>query len=79
MTQKSNWVANKTQQMFMEALEGEENGLTLSEVNEKLGTEIKTGSINCLLAKGLVETDGEREVQVMVKKKVKVYKLVNKN
>ncbi len=79
MTQKSNWVANKTQQMFMEALEGEENGLTLSEVNEKLGTEIKTGSINCLLAKNLVMTDGEREVQVLVKKKVKVYKLVRKN
>ena len=75
----SNWVANKTQKMFMEALEGEENGLTLSEVNEKLGTEIKTGSINCLLAKGLVETDGEREVLVMTKKKVKVYKLVHKD
>ena len=76
---QSNWTPNKTQQSFMEALADEENGLTLSEVNEKLGTEIKTGSINCLLAKGLVETDGEREVQVMVKKKVKVYKLVNKD
>lgn len=76
---QSNWTPNKTQQSFMEALADAEDGLTLSEVNEKLGTEIKTGSINCLLAKGLVETDGEREVQVMVKKKVKVYKLVNKD
>lgn len=76
---QSNWTPNKTQQSFMEALADAENGLTLSEVNEKLGTEIKTGSINCLLAKGLVETDGEREVQVLVKKKVKVYKLVRKN
>ena len=75
----SNWTPNKTQKSFMEALAEHEEGLTLSEVNEKLGTEIKTGSINCLLAKGLVETDGEREVQVMVKKKVKVYKLVNKD
>jgi hypothetical protein len=79
MTQKSNWVANKTQKAFLEALEGVEEGLTLSEINEKLGTEIKTGSINCLLTKGLVETDGEREVQVLVKKKVKVYKLVRKD
>lgn len=76
---QSNWTPNKTQQSFMEALADAEDGLTLSEVNEKLGTEIKTGSINCLLAKGLVETDGEREVMVMTKKKVKVYKLVNKD
>ena len=76
---QSNWTPNKTQQSFMEALADAEDGLTLSEVNEKLGTEIKTGSINCLLAKGLVETDGERDVMVMTKKKVKVYKLVNKD
>ena len=79
MAQTSNWTPNKNQKAFLEALEGVEEGLTLSEVNEKLGTEIKTGSINCLLTKGLVEADGEREVQVLVKKKVKVYKLVRKD
>lgn len=79
MSQTSNWTPNKNQKAFMEALEGVEEGLTLAEINEKLGTEIKTGSINCLLTKGLVETDGEREVMVLTKKKVKVYKLVRKN
>jgi hypothetical protein len=79
MTQNIKWTPNKNQKAFMEALEGVEEGLTLSEVNEKLGTEIKTGSINCLLTKGLVEADGEREVMVMTKKKVKVYKLVHKD
>lgn len=79
MTQNIKWTPNKNQKAFMEALEGVEEGLTLSEVNEKLGTEIKTGSINCLLTKGLVEADGEREVMVLTKKKVKVYKLVHKD
>lgn len=79
MAQKSNWVANEKQKKFMEVLAEHEDGLTLSEINEILDMEIKTGSINCLLAKGLVETDGEREVMVMTKKKVKVYKLVQKD
>lgn len=79
MSQTSNWTPNKNQKAFMEALEGVEEGLTLAEINEKLGTDIKTGSINCLLTKELVETIGEREVMVLAKKKVKVYKLVRKN
>ena len=79
MTQKSNWVANEKQKAFMGVLAEHEEGLTLSEINEILDMEIKTGSINCLLAKGLVETDGEREVIVPTKKKVKVYKLVHKD
>ena len=75
MAQTQKWEANDTQKLFMEALKDEADGLTLAEINAKLGKEIKTGSINTLLSKGLVVADGEREVVVQAKRKVKVYKL----
>ena len=76
---KTNWTPNGKQKEFIDLLKDNENGLTLHEVNEILGytgteKEIKSGSINCLVTKGLVESDGEREIQVTVKRKVKVYK-----
>ena len=50
----SNWKANETQQKFMGALA---DGMkSLKQVNAMLGTEIKTGSINTLLTKGLVKS-----------------------
>ena len=70
------WTANEIQRNFMKGLEGEVEGLTLAEINAKLGTNIKTGSINTLISKGLVIADGEKEVIVQAKRKVKVYKLV---
>lgn len=81
MAQKSNWSANAKQKKFMEEIAKEENGLSLHEVNERLGLtgtedEIKSGSINCLITKGLVEAEGEREIEVTVKRKVKVYKYI---
>lgn len=52
---ENKWTANETQRQFMGAL-NKDNYLSLKQVNAKLGKEIKTGSINALKGKGLVET-----------------------
>lgn len=70
------WTPNEKQSAFIKTLETTEEGLTLAEVSEKVGFEVKSGTINTLLAKGLVETCGEREIVVQAKRKVKVYRLV---
>lgn len=47
------WTPNETQKLFMEALsDGSEK--TLAEISTQVGREIKTGSINTLVSKGLV-------------------------
>ena len=73
--EKKTWEPNDNQKRFMEGLANEAEGLTLAELNAKLGTEIKTGSINTLLTKGLVIADGEKEIIVQAKRKVKIYRL----
>ena len=52
-----NWQPNETQTLFMETLRGADGALTLSEVSDIVGKEIKSGSINTLIAKGMVETE----------------------
>ena len=74
---ENKWTANAKQKKFMEILAEHKEGLTLAEINELTGEEIKSGSINCLITKGLVDNTSEKEVVVTAKRKVKVYKLVN--
>lgn len=52
---ENKWSANETQKQFMGAL-NKDSYLSLKQVNAKLDKEIKTGSINTLKVKGLVET-----------------------
>lgn len=80
------WSMNDTQRQFVEVLKDYENGITLFEL-KLAGKEFKTGSINTLITKGIVEITGEREFacevvyngQVVGKatKTGKVYKLVS--
>jgi len=72
------WTPNELQKLFMNALaDGKE--LTLAEVSEVVGKEIKTGSINTLISKGLVISNkGAREIvcpHCGAKRKVATYKL----
>ena len=76
MAEQKVWEANAKQKKFMEILKENPDGLTLAEISQLAGEEIKSGSINCLIAKGLVDNSGEKEVLVQAKRKVKVYKLV---
>ena len=82
---QTNWKMNETQKAFMDVLAGYPDGVTMFEL-KLAGHDFKTGSINALISKGLVSTDGdEREFQCdvvyngvkvgTVKKKGKVYRL----
>lgn len=54
----TNWQPNETQKLFLGALkDADGKGLTLAEVSKLVGREIKSGSINTLISKGLVETE----------------------
>ena len=65
-----------TEKKIVEALSTSERALTLAELSEKLGMEIKSGNINALVKKGNVEKTGEREIVVQAKRKVGEYSFV---
>lgn len=80
------WTMNDTQTAFVNELKARPEGITLFELKLE-GKNFKTGSINALLTKGIVETDGDKEfacdvvyngnVVGKVTKTAKVYKLVS--
>ena len=82
------WKMNETQTQFVETLGTYENGATLFELKLD-GKEFKSGSINTLISKGIVEIAGEREyvcdivyngvVVGKYTKTGKVYRLVRKD
>ena len=86
MATTTKWTPNEKQKLFLGAL-ADGKALTLAEVSKKVGVEIKPGSINTLIAKGMVQTEDvsydcnivrkdTNEVVGTTKKTVKAYKLV---
>ena len=83
-----NWEMNAIQKDFVAVLKGYENGVTLFEL-KLAGREFKSGSVNTLISKGIVEIAGEKEFAcdvvyngVVVGKSTKtgkIYKLVQKD
>ena len=77
---KENWTPNETQKKFMAVLKDLPDGeaLTLAEISKRAGVEFKTGSINSLLTKGLVDHGEDIIVEVVRVRKEpkKTYKLV---
>ena len=59
MAQKT-WTMNETQKDFVEVLKDYKEGATIFELR-LAGKDFKTGSINTLISKGIVEIVGERE------------------
>ena len=82
------WTMNETQKAFMGVLANYPDGVTMFEL-KLAGHDFKTGSINTLITKGLVATDGEKDfacdivydgkVVGKTTKTGKVYKLVQKD
>lgn len=84
------WTPNDKQKAFLEALRkatADGKGLTLREVSKQVGFEVKSGTINALIKKGLVQTEDvevaceivamdTREVMGTCKKTFKAYSLV---
>lgn len=56
MEKVNKWEANPTQKAFLEILKKEDEGITLADIASKYGAIFKTGTINVLAKKGLVET-----------------------
>jgi hypothetical protein len=54
------WEMNDTQKEFVKILGENPDGLTLREIAKKYGKVFKSGSINTLSSKGIVNTDGVR-------------------
>ena len=79
MAQTKEWSMNQKQKSFMEVLKEHPEGLTLAEASELIGEKLASGTITCLLTKGLVTTNGEKEIEVKVKRKVKLYTLPKKD
>ena len=85
---QTEWKPNEKQQLFLKVLgEADGKGLTLAEVSAIAGVEIKSGSINTLIGKGMVATEDvsydcnivrkdNGEIVGSTKKTVKAYKLV---
>ena len=69
-------VFTKTDKAIVDALKGAADGLTLAELNEATGMEIKSGHLVGAFKKGLVEAIGEREVFRAGKRKVATYSFV---
>lgn len=65
MADRKSWEMNETQKQFVnilrENLESYPDGMTLREIKKVSGIAFKTGSINTLKSKGIVNTDGKRE------------------
>lgn len=53
MTTKTKWTMNETQKAFVGAL-GDGSVKSLRQINAELGKDIKTGSVNTLITKGIV-------------------------
>lgn len=82
------WTPNETQTAFLKVLANYPNGATLRDIEIDTGLTFKTGAINTLTARGLVETtDTEVEVNLVyrdtvigtVRKTWKTYRLVRKD
>ena len=65
MADGKKWEMNETQKQFVQVLkdnkESYPDGMTLREIKKVSGVAFKTGSINTLKSKGIVNTDGKRE------------------
>jgi hypothetical protein len=82
---QNTWKMNDTQKRFMDVLGQYPDGVTMFEL-KLAGYDFKTGSINTLITKGYVATDGDKDftcdvvyngvVVGKVTKSGKVYKLV---
>lgn len=61
MANAKSWSMNETQKSFVKVLGDYAEGITLLEIKLERGIEFKTGSINTLISKGIVEIVGEKE------------------
>lgn len=64
---------NEKRTKVIEALKASDRALTLKEIGEAIGEEVKSGSTNALVTAGAIVKVGEVEVEKVVKVKVATY------
>lgn len=69
--------ANETRIAVVNALKGADKGMTLAEISEKVGKEVKTGTTNAMLSAGIIVKVGTRKVAKTVYVEVAEYALGN--
>lgn len=69
-------VFTQTDKAIVSALKGAAEGLTLAELNQATGLEVKSGHLTGAIKKGLIEAIGEREIFRSGKRKVATYAFV---
>lgn len=69
------WNPTDVQKKVMDVLANAEKPLTLAEISEAVGADVKTGSINALVKKGYIGHGDYVEKIVQAKRKVMTYKL----
>ena len=69
-------VFTKVDAAVVNALKGAPEGLTLAELNEATGLEVKSGHLVGAIKKGLIEAIGERDITRPGKRKVATYVFV---
>jgi len=75
---KKERVYSSEAQALINTLKGASEPLTLAEASEIAGVEFKTGHLSSGRADGLIESAGEKEIEVLVKKSVKTYRYIGK-
>lgn len=61
---------------IIETLKATGESMTLAELSAATGLELKTGHLSSGRSAGLIVADGEKEIEVLVKKSVKTYKYI---
>jgi len=64
---------NPTREKVIAVLKDAEEPLTLAEISDKVGTEVKTGTTNAMLTAGLIRKVGTRKVAKTVYVEVATY------
>lgn len=78
MSTKKEVVRSVEAEAIIKTLKESAEPMTLAEISEVAGMELKTGHLSSGRAAGLIEAAGEKEVFVYVKKAVKTYRYIGK-
>ncbi|NCB45701.1 hypothetical protein EOM81_01675 [bacterium] len=76
MSNKKEIVRSAEAEAIVNTLKESGKSMTLAEISAATGLDLKTGHLSSGRSAGLIEADGEKEIEVLVKKSVKTYKYI---
>ena len=76
MSTKKEVVRSVEANAIINALKDSGESMTLAELSAVTGLDLKTGHLSSGRSAGLIASDGEKEIEVLVKKSVKTYRYI---